>query len=161
MHDNYHCLSLNVQGIRSRDKRARLKEYIKHKKLQVLFLQETHFSPGISNFVKMEFNDWDVFNSYGTSASRGCSIFISKTLRYDLIECVTDMNGRYLLLDISLDNSIYCLINVYANNDKCTRNTFFENLNSIIKKKSQGLKISGGDMNDTFDPIDSIVKPLK
>ena len=75
-----------------------------------------------SNFWKLEY----IFSySYGSSASKGVSILISKTLNYDIIVFFIDNNGRYVLLNIEISKNVYSLLNVYAPNDKTMRNTFF------------------------------------
>ena len=78
--DIVHFISLNVQGLRNKDKRARLGQYIKQQKANFVFIQETHFTIELEYLIKQEFNEFYIYHSYGTSNSRGCSILISKTL---------------------------------------------------------------------------------
>ena len=48
MINHIHFLSLNVQGLRDRLKRSRLKEYIDTQNAQIVYLQETHFTNDIT-----------------------------------------------------------------------------------------------------------------
>ena len=54
--DIVHLISLNTQGMRSGPKRARLREYIMQQKANIVFLQETHFTPDFEILIKNEFN---------------------------------------------------------------------------------------------------------
>ena len=72
MGSQLHFISLNTNGLQNFGKRSRLNEYLKLQKVDIIFLQETHFTSDIFTQIRAEFNEWDVFHSYGTSASRGC-----------------------------------------------------------------------------------------
>jgi hypothetical protein len=117
-------LSLNCQGIRQFEKRARLKQYILSQKCQILLLSETHITVDIENLIAKEFNEWQIFHSFGSSNSRGCSIFINKSIHFDIIDTLKDTYGRYLLLNITLDNNVYTILNIYAHNELSKRNIF-------------------------------------
>ena len=147
-------LSLNTQGLGSKLKRTRLIEYIKNQRVDILYLQETHFTIDICKTIRSEFDGWDTFHSYGTSSSRGCSIFINKRLSYTTIDSHIDTLGRYILLNILLDDTTYSLLNIYAYNDKLSRNLFFDSINELVENNAQGLKIIGGDMNDVLEQED-------
>lgn len=60
MNNFFHILSLNVQGIRNKDKRYRLKEYIKMQRVEILFIQETHFTIETTDLLKREFDELDI-----------------------------------------------------------------------------------------------------
>lgn len=154
MTSNLHILSLNAQGLRNKEKRMRLKEYIRLQKVDIVFLQETHFTADISNTVRLEFEQWHIINSYGTNTSKGCSILTNKSLSYEILDFTSDTLGRYIILNISIDETIYSLINIYAYNDKVSRNNFYQNINSLVELHAQGLKIIGGDMNDVLSSLD-------
>ena len=64
MNNRIHFLSLNVQGLRDRLKRSRLKEYIATQKAQIVYLQETHFTNDITvKLLLQEFSEWSLFHS--------------------------------------------------------------------------------------------------
>jgi hypothetical protein len=65
--------------------------------------------------LKQEFSG-DVYNSHGNSQSRGVSIFIKKELKYTIIDVHNDNDGRILLINIEIDENIFTLVNLYANN---------------------------------------------
>ncbi len=75
--------SLNVNGIRDKNKWLLLKESIKLKEINVMFLQETHSD--INNEV-----DWGLWSegqfvlSHGTNVSAGVTILFSKELNVNI-----------------------------------------------------------------------------
>lgn len=70
-----------------------------------------------------------------------------------MIDSEVCKEGRFVFMNILVDNNTYTLVNVYANNDKNNRNNFFQNINKLIADKAQGLKIIGGDMNDKLEKL--------
>ena len=96
-----HFISLNSQGLRNKDKRYRLKEYLKLQKVDIAFLQETHFTSDLVSSINSEFDQWNTFHSFGSSTSRGCSIFINKKLCFNADDTLSDPTGRYLLINVT------------------------------------------------------------
>jgi len=95
-----------------------------------------------------------MYHSFGKTNSRGCSIYIQKKLTYKLINTITDTEGRLLIVNIELSDTVYTLINIYAHNDRTQRNAFFYSLNKLILAESRGIIIFGGDFNDTLTKKD-------
>jgi len=107
MTDLVHILSLNAQGLRDFNKRARLIQYlnwdfnkrtrlIKYldcQNVDILFLQETRFTTDLLNIL-VEFSNWPIYNSYGTSDSRGCSILINKLKYLEITDTYLCPDGR-------------------------------------------------------------------
>ena len=155
-----HLISLNAQGLRSSLKRARLKEWIFQQKATIVFLQETHFTTEIEYLVKKDFELFDVYNSYGDNASRGCATLISKSLNANMIDINTDENGRYIFINLELENTIYSLLNIYAPNDQRMRNLFFNSIDKLLKECSLGLKLIAGDYNQALAKIDRVTKNI-
>ena len=106
-----HLISINAQGLGSLNKQARFREWIKQQKAHIIYVQETHFTESIETKINQFFDKWNIFNSFGSSASKGVSIFISKALDYDIIDHFFDKNGRYVIINFQISKSIYSLIN--------------------------------------------------
>lgn len=68
MSNHIHFLSINCQGIRHCEKRAKLKQYILSQKCHIILLSEilVHATADIENIIALEFNDWHLFHSFGT-----------------------------------------------------------------------------------------------
>lgn len=63
--------------------------------------------------------------------------YIHKSLNYELIDTYSNVDGRYILLNIRLENNVYTLTNMYANNYKNTRNNFYSNLSKTNVEKAR------------------------
>ena len=74
-----HLLTLNVQGLRDKQKQERFYTYIKQQKANVIFIQETHFTQELENTLNQK-HKWQSFHCYGSSQSRGVSVLIDKNL---------------------------------------------------------------------------------
>ena len=144
-----HFLSINVQGLRDKMKRARLREWLSQQKADIAFLQETHFTSDMNLVLKDEFSDWNNYHSFGGSNCRGCSIFIKKQIDLNVIDTQVSDDGRYLFMNVDTEGNTYTLLNLYAPNNKNSRNSFFANMSTLLLNYSQGIKIVGGDFNET------------
>ena len=151
-----HFVSLNTQGLRERNKRWRLKQWILNQNIDVLLLQETHFSEDLSVTVANEFTNWNLYHSFGSSNSRGVSILISKILDVNVIDLKSDNEGRYIFVNIEACNNTISLINIYAPNDIKSRHSFFDNICKLLIEHSLGIKIIGGDFNEINNLRDRI-----
>ena len=88
-------------------------------------MQETHFSQNIKNKLIQDF-EGSLYQSNGTSNSRGVAICIKKNVEFKLIDEYKDNQGRLLLINVEINNAIYTIINIYAPNNMNKRNTFFQ-----------------------------------
>ena len=71
-------------------------------------------------------------------------------MRYEIINKYTDEEGRYILLNVKLEDTVFSLICIYAPNCKTSRNAFFKKVSSFIQENWMGIPIVGGDFNDAF-----------
>uniref|UniRef100_A0A3Q1GA52 exodeoxyribonuclease III n=1 Tax=Acanthochromis polyacanthus TaxID=80966 RepID=A0A3Q1GA52_9TELE len=108
-----HILSWNVKGANETVKGRKLLLYLKHKKVDICFLQETHLCDEESNKLQ---RDWvgRVFFSANSSKQRGVAILIGKNLKVH--KQYSDEEGRWLAIDVDLLGVRYSLINIYAPN---------------------------------------------
>ena len=159
--DLLHLISLNVQGLRDKCKRLRLIQWLLHQKADIILLQETHFSSDLDKYLINEFNDWNLYHSFGTSVCKGVSILINKRLEFNIIDTLHDTDGRYYFMNIETCNNTYSILNIYAPNDKKLRNSFFDNINTLVMENFQGIKVIGGDFNDINSVNDRISSSKK
>ena len=106
--------TLNCNGLRDNRKRDRCFQYCKLNNIDIMFIQETHLSTNNERF------DWDKQNgnksfwSYGSNRARGVGIIFSKSFNYEIEWFHHDTEGRLIVLDISVNNTKYRLMNVYC-----------------------------------------------
>ncbi len=143
--------SLNVNGIRDKNKWLLLKESIELKEMNVMFLQETHSD--INNEV-----DWGLWSegqfvlSHGTNLSAGVAILFSKELNANILSINELEKGRLLLIKAKIKDVVFVLINIYAPNVGRDRIRLFEVLKNTLGSLSQeDFVIVGGDFNCTLD----------
>ena len=70
---------------------------------------------------------------------------------YEVKECIIDINGRFLILDVFINNQAFVLANVYApsSNAPAEQAYFFLNINNIFQRVNQDCNkdiIVGGDI---------------
>ena len=110
----------NVKGIQSFRKRLKLVQYFKSKTgvCGLLFLQETRSNSKVEQKWKEDFHG-KVFFSQGKT--NFCAVLIAYfwTEKYIVKKQQTDHSGHILILDVSINDSEYNLIELYnANTEK-------------------------------------------
>ena len=142
--DNIRIATLNARGLGETVKRRRVFRYMKAKKIDVILLQETHCVQ------KKEFiwsNEWGnkCLYSNGSSNARGVAILLSKKCANNIEEIRRDMDGRYILCKVKIQEYSYCIGNVYAPNVNDA--PFFNRIFEEIKDMDCIYTILGGDYN--------------
>ena len=86
-----------------------------------------------------------VFFDHGTPQAKGCAIFIKRRVKTEVHRIIKSNQGRYIILDITIDDTRYCLCNLYAPNEDDAQ--FFRNIfRQIDSLKCENIVI-GGDFN--------------
>ena len=146
---NTHSLAVatfNVNGIGNQKKRARVFEWLKQKSESIILLQETHSTPEVEREWK---TDWggEIIFSHGQSNSTGVAILLGPQFTIENFNQIkTDANGRFVAIDLTVNNITYCLANYYGpNTDK--QETLEECIKLLINKPPHTKYIIGGDWN--------------
>ena len=142
--------SLNINGGRDRHRRALISEVAIQKRVDVLFLQETHTNPA-------DEIDWGLWwegsftLSHGTNLSAGVAVLLRKDANIKVLSSTEVVKGRLLIVRAELEGSVFCFVNVYAPNRGTERVGFFTLLKNEIRNYHHDLIILGGDFNCTLD----------
>ena len=139
--------SYNVRGIREYNKRHKIFKLIKERAFDIVFLQETHTVKNDEKIYKSQYGG-QIFYSHGTSNSRGCAVLIRKNLTTTIHRSIKDPDGRYLILDVTIQDLRCTLCNVYAPNTDDV--AYFVEVISNVEKLENGKIIIGGDFNTTL-----------
>ena len=159
-------VSVNCNGLRDRKKRLKLYKWAQDLNIQILFLQETHFTKDIID--SHDKYDWHgrSFHSIGSSQSCGTSILI-KGKEIEVIDQRSFHDGRLNAVNISYSGETFWLINIYAPNALKLRKTFFETCFQFLEEHvlpSEGV-ILGGDfntvMNFKYDKMGGVMKDFQ
>ena len=150
-------VSLNANGLGDIKKRRNLITWLKkfHKGDQkIIFLQETHTTEKLETRWKNEWNGREMYFSHGNSGSKGCVIIFPKTDTYTINSVTTSPIGRYVAINVTINNEIFCLINCYAPTRDFPKQQldWLAQIQTIIEANSDTNLIIGGDLNDYFIP---------
>ena len=103
---NFKLLSLNARGIPTFEKGKAIFSWLRKSGADICFLQETCSTRDVENIWK---NQWrsNLFFSHGTCHSRGVLVLVKDNLDFNLQTVKTDPEGRYIMLDATIQDSRY------------------------------------------------------
>lgn len=141
---NLTFISKNVNGIRSEQKRRDIFRDFHVKKYDVVYLQET-FCMEVDE--KIWQTEWGgrCFFANGSNRSRGVAIMFKKGLNLDVTNVVKDLEGRYIILNVSYEGELYTFTNLYGPN--CDSPEFFMEVFQKTEDMGNDLKVICGDFN--------------
>ena len=111
---SFNILSLNIRGLQNDVKRRAIFNYVRNC-ADVVCLQETHSTPQDEEKWKMEWGG-NVYFSHGSSASKGVCVLIKPSLPIVIRSLKSDINGRVVVLDVTIGTFDLCLCALYAPN---------------------------------------------
>ena len=88
--------------------------------------------------------------SHGTTSSKDVLIAFSESLEFYITKEFTDQNGRYIVLQVDIQENPYVLINYYAPNLETQQVSVLDELTKILSNlelKENTNLILGGDVN--------------
>lgn len=142
--DNIKIVSLNCRGLNGCHKRNEVLKFLKEKQYQFFCLQDTHFTETQQRMIYLQWNG-ESYCSFGTSSSRGVAILFKKNIEYKVHKVISDNDGNFLILDLTIQTKRLTLVNLYGpNKDKPE---FFENVFEKIAKIGNLSYIICGDFN--------------
>ena len=158
-------LSLNVRGLRESKKRRETFRWLKrfhNGTNSIIFLQETHT---LAKDLSMWENEWGskIYLSDFKSNSRGVAILLPKNFNFVIDSANISPDGRKIILNITNDDTSYCLFNIYAPTQDLENEqfSFFTDLISDIEENLDKKLIIGGDLNLCLQAIDNSNNVLK
>ena len=147
-------ISLNVRGMRERDKRTKIFEWCKKKEGDIVFLQETFSTVDVEERWKREWGGPMLF-SHGTNHSRGVMVLISSELKSKISHIDVDDDGRYILFKLETRDIGMLLVNLYfpTRDKENLQVEFLEKLDRVISKVwvPDCPLVLGGDFNLIMD----------
>ena len=134
--------SLNVRGLNKSIKRRAIFRWLHDQKHHFTFLQETYSFKECTQIWETEWGG-KVFFSHGSSHSKGVMILVNPNLDFKVEECVSDKNGRFLILNLIINELHLILVNIYAPNDANQQVIFFKDLeNRLVELLLQEISIA-------------------
>lgn len=147
---NLRILSCNVQGLQGAEKRSDVFEYIKSKDFDIYCLQDTHFlHENEAGIIDQWGNSKTVFSNF-KSNSRGVAILFNKNTDLKIHKNVADNNGNFIIIDITIYNQRFTLVNLYGPNSDSPN--FFSQISEHIDDIGNTDTIICGDYNCVLNP---------
>lgn len=136
--------TLNVKGLASDEKRKDVLNWLYSQPFDIYCLQETHCSEQLKNEWKREWGG-ECFLTTFSSESRGSAILFKRNLGYNVNKSMIDPDGRYVLLEVNIDDKKILIGSVYAPNED--NSVFLKNLQEKVVDFEKTSVIIGGDWN--------------
>lgn len=152
-------ITWNIRGVGTQTKKNKVLNYLNNIQADVCLLQETHLSYSKQNSL-INANFIHSFSSPYNSKQRGVCILINKRIRFTHNTTITDPEGRFIIINISINNNPITIVCIYGPNSDDS--SFFHNLFSSISNLSFCPVIIGGDFNTVINPsLDKSKTPRK
>ena len=142
-------ISCNCQGLGNFKKRKDVFHYLRKKKFDVYFLQDTHFEKKIESQIRMEWGYESFFASFNTQ-SRGVAVLLNNTFDFKVNLIEIDPLGNFIILKLNTMEKIITLINVYGPNRDNPE--FYAQINQKIEQYNLTNIIWAGDWNLVLNP---------
>uniref|UniRef100_A0A3Q3B436 Reverse transcriptase domain-containing protein n=1 Tax=Kryptolebias marmoratus TaxID=37003 RepID=A0A3Q3B436_KRYMA len=151
--DSFKIATLNLNGAREAEKRALIYQTLNRKKIDVIYLQETHSD-------QLTETDWarewrgEVILSHGTSKSAGVGFLFSRAFTPNSMKVEHVIQGRCLLVKAKFDSFSIVFINIYAPTTNAEKKRFLEKVGERLGDcGSEDYVFIGGDFNCTENKL--------
>ena len=104
----------------------------------------------MESYVKNEWG-YKIFMAGLTSNKRGVMILLNNNFQHDIGRIVTDPNGIFLILEITIKGKKFTLVIIYGPNED--RPQFYDNIRQKIEEFDNDRAIICGDWNLIIDPV--------
>ncbi len=151
--------TFNCNGLGNEKKRREVFSWLKTcNKASIILLQETHSTKDSEAMWCNEWGHRQLYFSHGTSQSKGVCIIVQNNFPFQLHQTISDTEGRYLLLDVTVYDTRLTIANIYGPNEE--NEEFYEEVVTKIESIPNDHRICAGDFNFVFDVnLDKIGKP--
>jgi len=147
--DNINIITINVRGLNNQLKRKKLSAWLNDNNFHIAFLQETYCVNHNVAYINKDLNGHVYHCTTTSSHSKGVLIWINNMLEHTIVNKAVSDDGRMVLLNINIQDTIYSLMSVYAPNVETDRCQFFKSVEIFIEQNAISTDnfICAGDMN--------------
>ena len=129
---DFSLLSLNARGIRTFEKQKAIFSWLLNFEADICFLRETYSTQVVENIWRKQWKG-SMFFSHGSGHSRGVPVLVRNNLDFQMHSSKSDSQGRYIFLEVSIQDSSYFLLNIYAPNKCGEQCAFFKEISEILE----------------------------
>ena len=108
--------SMNCRGLADPKKRRDVMHFIRHKRFDIVFLQDTHLTAQTTQYFDTLWHG-KCYHSCFSNRSRGTSILINSNLQHTLVTYKISECGNFCILVCNIANESYLFVNVYGPNE--------------------------------------------
>ena len=93
--------------------------------------------------------------SHGSNCGQGALVFIRDGFEYVFKGSISDLHGRYVLVQIEIEEKSYILLNIYAPNVITEQRKFWSDIQSMLQSMENiqdSTLLLGGDFNICLNP---------
>uniref|UniRef100_A0A671TPP2 Reverse transcriptase domain-containing protein n=1 Tax=Sparus aurata TaxID=8175 RepID=A0A671TPP2_SPAAU len=137
-------ISLNVNGINNVIKRRKILLEMEKEKADIVYLQETHLEKQEHEKLKKITKSQVYYSTYNSKQS-GVVIIIKPHVSFELEDCYTDKEGKYVLIVGKIEGLEISFLNTYYPPD--TGPELMVQLIDLLVTKTKGVVIMAGDLN--------------
>ena len=141
--------SQNTRGLNCTQKRRDVFQYLRQKTYTIICLQDVHLENKMESYLKNEWG-YKIFMAGLTSNKRGVMVLLNNNFQHDISRIVTDPNGIFFILEITVKGKKITLVNIYGPNED--RSQFYSNIKQKIEDFGNDRAIICGDWNLIIDP---------
>ncbi|ESO86744.1 hypothetical protein LOTGIDRAFT_146024, partial [Lottia gigantea] len=115
-------VSINCNGLLGPNKIHYLNNLLLLERFDIVFLQETHVSDiKIAKYFEKILTFYKCFWSFGSNRSCGSAILVRTSLDFTVNKFHFDLQGRLVILDISINDISFRFLNIYCPNNPSKR----------------------------------------
>ena len=143
----FRIVSNNVRGLGNKEKRKAIFEYFRDR-ADIVCLQETHCTVETQEEWTQQWGGFGYFSN-GEPNARGVCTLIKKGQNIKVLKTIKDEMGRYLALELKMEEINVSIINIYAPNKDSP--SFYAELETVMQQLSENILIIG-DYNLAINP---------
>ncbi|CAC5388115.1 unnamed protein product [Mytilus coruscus] len=148
------CVSINVNGLLDVAKFTKLCAICSENRYDIVALQETFWNPDFIVENKKHWNG-EIFFSCSDTNRQGVAFLVSPKYKNYVTE-IKGFNGRFIYIQLEVDNKIIDIVNVYCPNVVNEKDRFLKKVNDNIPKSDDLILL--GDFNQSLSPLDRVGK---
>ena len=147
--ETFKICTFNCNGLGNNTKRRDVFDYLRKKKCNIYFLQETHWKSLSENYVRAAWG-YNVWLSGRETNKNGVAILFNNNFEYMLHNVVKDLEGCYVAMDVEILKKRMTLMNVYGPSSG-DRPDFLDEVCRIIEQFGNEHVVVAGDWNCVLD----------
>ena len=132
---NCNFLSLNVRGLKRKQKRLSIFSYLKDQNCAFYLLQETYSERHNELLWKSEWGG-KIFFSHGSNHQKGVCILLNPLYDIQIESSFEDSEGRIVLINACFETVKFSVCNVYAPNNPALQKVFIGTLELFLMSKA-------------------------